>query len=158
VSRDPKNKTSTPRIANRRAMHDYFISAKIECGLVLFGTEVKSLRNGHAHLQESYAKIENRKLILHGCHIDPYEKASAQANHIPTRERILLVHKREIHKLESELKVRGTTLIPLAIYFKDGMAKLELGVARGKQQYDKRDTIRKKEQDRELRRAMSRRI
>ncbi|HEY1628723.1 MAG TPA: SsrA-binding protein SmpB [Tepidisphaeraceae bacterium] len=152
-----ESKDKSPRIANRRAMHDYFISAKIECGIVLFGTEVKSLRGGHAHLQESFAKIEHGKLILHQCHIDPYEKASAQANHIPTRERILLVHKRELRKLESELTTRGTTLIPLAIYFKDGLAKLELGVARGKQQHDKRATIRKKEQDRDLRRAMTQR-
>lgn len=146
-----------PRIANRRAMHDYFISAKIECGIALVGTEVKSLRQGHAHLNESYARIEHGRLILHQCHIDPYNHASAQANHDPTRERMLLVHKREIRKLEGETKVRGTTLIPLAIYFKNGMAKLELGVARGKQQHDKRDTIRKKEQDREMRRAMTHR-
>jgi SsrA-binding protein len=156
VSKDAK--ISSPRIANRRAMHDYFISAKLECGMALVGTEVKSLRLGHAQLTESYARVENGRLVLHGCHIDPYIKASAQANHIPLRERYLLVHKREIRKLENELKTRGTTLIPLAIYFKDGRAKLELGVARGKQQHDKRDAIRKKEQDRELRREMSRRI
>jgi SsrA-binding protein len=148
---------SSPRITNRRAMHDYFISAKLECGMALVGTEVKSLRLGHAQLTESYARIEHGRLVLHGCHIDPYEKASAQANHDPLRERYLLVHKREQRKLEGELKVRGTTLIPLAIYFKDGRAKLELGVARGKQQHDKRDTIRKKEQDREMRRIMSHR-
>jgi SsrA-binding protein len=159
VSGVPKDdrKNSTPRIANRRAMHDYFIAAKIECGIVLVGTEVKSLRQGHAQLTESYARVEHGCLILHGCHIDPYDKASAQANHQPLRERILLVHKREIHKLEAELKERGTTLIPLAIYFKDGMAKLELGVGRGKQQHDKRETIRRKEQDREMRRIMSKR-
>lgn len=155
VAKDAKN--PGPRITNRRALHDYFISAKIECGLVLLGTEVKSLRQGHAQLSESYARVERGRLVLHGCHIDPYDKASAQANHEPLRERILLVHKREIHKLESELKQRGTTLIPLAIYFKEGMAKLELGVARGKQQHDKRETIRRKEQDREMRRMMSHR-
>lgn len=136
-------------------MHEYFISAKLECGIALVGTEVKSLRQGHAHLHESYARIEHGRLVLHGCHIDPYEKASAQANHDPIRERLLLVHKREIRKLESELRERGTTLVPLSIYFKQGMAKLELGVARGKQQHDKRDTIRRKEQDREMRRIMS---
>jgi SsrA-binding protein len=159
VPKDPKKGASnTPRIANRRALHDYFISAKIECGIVLRGTEVKSLRQGHAQLAEAYARIERGgQLVLHGCHIDPYDKASAQANHEPLRERILLVHKREIRKLESELRQRGTTLIPLAIYFKSGMAKLELGVARGKQQHDKRDTIRRKEQDREMRRMMSQR-
>src|SRR4051812_39235597 len=102
-------------------MHDYFISAKLECGIALVGTEVKSLRLGHAQLTESFARIENNRLVLHGCHIDPYEKASAQANHEPLRERFLLVHKREIRKLAGELKERGTTLIPLSIYFKDGM-------------------------------------
>jgi SsrA-binding protein len=143
----------SPRIANRRAMHDYFIEARIECGLVLQGSEVKSLRLGTAQLNESFARIErNGDLILHGCHIDPYKHSNIY-NHEPKRERKLLVHKRELRKLEAELKQRGTTLIPLAIYFKDGKAKLELGVARGKHQHDKRETIKRKEQDRELRRA-----
>jgi SsrA-binding protein len=157
VARDPKNQSNAARITNRRAMHDYFIAAKIECGIVLVGTEVKSLRQGHAQLAESYARVEGGRLILHGCHIDPYDKASAAANHIPLRQRVLLVHRREIHKLEAELKQRGTTLVPLAIYFKNGIAKLELGVGRGKQQHDKRETIRRKEQDREMRRMMTHR-
>ena len=146
----------SPRITNRRALHEYFISAKIECGIVLVGSEVKSLRHGKAQLQESFARIENGELILHGCHIDPYEKA-ALANHEPLRERKLLVHKREIKKLSGETSQRGTTLIPLAIYFKGGRAKVELGVARGKQHHDKRESIKKKEMDRELRRVMSQR-
>ncbi len=141
-----------PRILNRRATHDYFIEAKIECGIVLQGSEVKSLRLGNVQLNESFARVEKGELILHGCHIDPY-KHSGLYNHVPLRERKLLVHKREIKKLEDELKLRGTTLIPTAIYFKEGKAKLELGVARGKQQHDKRETIKRKEQDRELRRA-----
>jgi SsrA-binding protein len=141
-----------PRIANRRAMHDYFITHKIECGMVLVGSEVKSLRDGHAQLHEAFARIENGELILHNCHIDPYAKAAIVYNHEPRRDRKLLVHKRELKKLAGEIETRGTTLIPLAIYFKDGRAKLELGVATGKQQYDKRATIKKKEQDRELRR------
>ena len=145
-----------PRIHNRRAMHEYFISAKIECGLVLLGSEVKSLRLGKAQLQESYARVEGNALFLHGCHIDPYEKANI-ANHEPLRPRKLLVHKRELKKLADETRDRGTTLIPLAIYFKDGRAKLELGVARGKQHHDKRHAIKKKEMDREVRRAMSHR-
>ena len=111
-------------------MHDYFISAKIECGLVLLGSEVKSLRWGRCQLAESFARIENGELILHGCHIDPYEKAAI--GHEPLREKKLLVHKRELRRLESETGKGGTTLIPLAIYFKDGRAKLELGVAHGK--------------------------
>ena len=134
-------------------MHDYFIEAKIECGMVLLGSEVKSLRLGKAQLQESFARIERGELILHGCHIDPYEKSASVNNHEPLRDRKLLVHKRELRRLEDATKSRGTTLIPLAIYFKDGRAKVELGVARGKQQHDKRDAIRRKEQDRELRRA-----
>jgi SsrA-binding protein len=144
-----------PRIVNRRATHEYFITHKIECGIALLGSEVKSLRHGNCQLAESFARVERGELILHGCHIDPYEKA--HIGHEPLRERKLLVHKRELHRLEEETKVRGTTLIPMAIYFKDGRAKLELGVARGKQQHDKRQSIKKKEQDRELRRAMTHR-
>jgi len=145
------------RISNRRAMHDYFISAKIECGMVLVGSEVKSLRDGRAQLQEAYGRIENGELMLHGCHIEPYTKASLAYNHEPRRPRKLLVHKRELKKLINETEKKGTTLIPLAIYFKDGRAKLELGVAHGKQQHDKRASIRKKEQDRELRRMQMQR-
>ncbi len=141
-----------PRINNRRALHEYFITHKIECGMVLVGSEVKSLRDGHAQLQEAFARIEGGELILHNCHIDPYAKASIVYNHEPRRDRKLLVHKRELKKLASESDAKGTTLIPLAIYFKDGRAKLELGVATGKQQFDKRATIKKKEMDRELRR------
>ena len=153
-----KDKTNlSPRINNRRALHDYFIEAKIECGMVLVGSEVKSLRAGKASLQESFARIERGELILHGCHIDPYEKAASVNNHIPLRERKLLVHRREIKRLIDATKTKGTTLIPLAIYFKDGRAKVEIGVAKGKQHHDKRDSIKKKEMDRELRRAMSHR-
>lgn len=149
-------RNDSPRISNRRALHEYFILSKLECGIALLGSEVKSLRDGHAQLQESFAKVEDGRLILHGCHIDPYAKAG-KYNHDPLRDRVLLVHKRELHKLEAETQVRGVTLIPLAIYFKDGIAKLELGVAKGKQSHDKRDTLRKKEQDRELHRAMTHR-
>jgi SsrA-binding protein len=145
-----------PRIANRRALHDYFIEAKLECGVALMGSEVKSLRDGKGQLQESYARIENGQLMLYGCHIDPYAPAT-KFNHEPLRPRRLLAHRREIRKLEQSLKTKGLTLIPLALYFKDGRVKVEIGVARGKQQHDKRDSIRKKEQDRELRRMTARR-
>ena len=155
VSKDGK-KNDEPRIANRRAMHDYFISAKIECGIALLGSEVKSLRAGHAQLQDAFAKVEGRRLVLYGCHIDPYEKAALNA-HEPKRARVLLVHRRELKKLADEAEQRGTTLVPLGIYFKNGLAKLELGVGRGKRQFDKRETIKKKEVERELRRAMSHR-
>lgn len=122
----------------------------------LLGTEVKSLRNGHAQLQDSFAKVEGNRLVLYNCHIDPYEQAGMR-NHDPKRERVLLAHKRELRKLESEASQRGVTLIPLAIYFKKGRAKIELGVARGKKHYDKRESIRRKEQEREVRRAMTHR-
>jgi SsrA-binding protein len=143
-----------PRIVNRRAMHDYFIAAKIECGIALVGSEVKALREGRAQLTAAFARVEGKRLVLHGAQIEPYSKAAAAYNHEPTRDRFLLVHRREMHKLEEELSQKGTTLIPLAIYFKSGIAKVELGVARGKQQYDKRQTIKKKEADRDLRRRM----
>ena len=147
-----KQKEQTARVENRRALHTYFVTHRIECGMVLVGSEVKSLRAGHAQLHEAYARIERGRLTLVNCHIDPYAKAALVYNHDPRRERVLLVHKRELKKIADEADVKGTTLIPLAIYFKDGRAKLELGVAKGKQQYDKRATIKKKEQDRELRR------
>ena len=152
-----KGGDSGPRISNRRATHDYFISAKLECGVALVGSEVKSLRDGKAQLQDAYARIENRELFLYGAHIDPYEKAALAYNHDPRRPRKLLAHRREIKKLEDATRERGTTLIPLAIYFKDGRAKVEIGVAKGKQHHDKRDAIRKKEMDREVRKAMSQR-
>ena len=147
----------SPRINNRRALHEYFIDAKLECGIALVGSEVKSLRAGKAQLQDAYAKILNGELFLVGAHIDPYEKAALVYNHEPRRDRKLLLHKRELKKLAGEADQRGVTLIPLAIYFKGGRAKVEVGVARGKQQHDKRDTIKKKEMDRDLRRAMSQR-
>lgn len=147
----------SPRIANRRAFHEYEISAKIECGIALTGSEVKSLRLGKAHLNEAFARVERGELVLHGMHIEPYAKATLAWNHDPNRERRLLAHRREITKLESEMGTKGTALVPLAVYFKDGRAKVELGVGRGKKMHDKRDSIRKKEQDRDLRRMMSQR-
>src|SRR5688572_13861160 len=152
-----KRSSFEPRIVNRKAMHDYFITHKIECGIVLVGSEVKSIRLGRAQLAEAFARVENGMLMLHGCHIDPYDQASIY-NHLPTRERKLLVHKREIKRLAEETGVKGTTLVPLALYFKNGMVKVELGVARGKQAHDKRNAIREKEQARELRKAMSKRM
>ncbi len=144
-----------PRINNRRALHEYFIEAKVECGMALVGTEVKALREGKAQLNDAFARVEGNRLVLHNCHIDPYTKSAIVYNHEPRRERFLLVHKRELKRLAHESSERGVTLIPLAIYFKDGRAKLELGVAKGKKQHDKRDTIKKKEMDRELRREMT---
>ena len=152
-----QKKNLSPRIENRRAWHDFFIDAKLECGMVLQGSEVKSIRDGKVMLNDAYARIEHGTLILYQAHIDPYAKSAIVYNHEPTRPRRLLAHRREIKKLEKETTTKGTTLVPLAIYFKDGRAKVEIGVARGKQHHDKRQSIKKKEMDRELRRAMSQR-
>ena len=153
---DAKRSNFEPRISNRKAFHEYHIDAKLECGIVLVGSEVKAIRLGKVTLNEAFARIEEGELVLHNCHIDIYDKAS-YLNHAPVRERKLLAHRREIKKLEAEMTQKGTTLIPLAMYFKNGMVKVELGLARGKQAHDKRDAIKKKEQDRELRRAVSKR-
>jgi SsrA-binding protein len=150
-----KRKQDDVRIQNRRALHDYFIEAKIECGMALIGTEVKALRDGKAQLAESYARIDAGELMLHGCHIDPYTKAALAYNHEPRRPRKLLVHKKELRRLMDEAEQKGTSLIPLQIYFKDGFAKLELAVAKGKKQHDKRRTIKENEMKRDLRRVMT---
>lgn len=147
----------SPRINNRRALHDYHIDSKLECGIALQGTEVKALRLGHAQLHEAFARVENGELWLYGLHIDPYRQAAAMYNHQPERSRKLLAHRREIKKLAAATKEKGMTLIPLAIYFMEGRAKLELAVAHGKQSHDKRASIKKKEMDRDLRRTMMRR-
>jgi SsrA-binding protein len=141
---------------NRRARHDYFIEESIEAGLVLTGSEVKSLRAGKAQLKDSYARIDHGEVWLANVHISEYNPA-AQFGHEPTRKRKLLLHAREIDRLTGKTKERGLTLIPLRLYFKNGRAKVELGLARGKKQYDKRESIKERESDREVDRAMRRR-
>ena len=153
AGKDKSSQNLNPRIENRRAWHEYHIQAKLECGLALVGSEVKSLRLGKASLQEAFARIDAGELYIYGLHIDPYIKATLAMNHEPRRTRKLLVHKRELRRLESETRERGITLIPLAIYFKNGLAKVELAVARGKQLHDKRQAIKERERERELRRA-----
>ena len=138
---------------NRKARHDYYIEDTIEAGIALIGTEVKSLRAGRASLNDSYAEITGGEVVLQNAHIDQYEPAS-RFNHDPLRPRRLLLHKREIRKLQSKVAERGYTLVPLSLYFKDGRVKVELALARGKKSYDKRDTIKDREQERESRRAM----
>ena len=150
-----KKNTPDARVLNRRATHDYFIEDRLECGVALVGTEVKSLRDGKAQLSESFAKIERGELVMLNAHIDPYTKSAIVYNHNPRRPRKLLAHRKEIQKLEAELAAKGTALIPLAIYFKDGKAKVEIGVGRGKKQYDKRETLKRQTQDREMKRAMT---
>ncbi|HSI32982.1 MAG: SsrA-binding protein SmpB [Phycisphaerae bacterium] len=147
---------NTTRIVNRRATHEYHIESKLECGIVLLGSEVKSLRDGKAQIADAFARVDGGQLTLHNAHIDPYGPAT-RYNHEAKRERRLLAHRREIKKLEAAMATKGVTLVAIALYFKDGRAKVEIGVAKGKQQHDKRDSIRKKEQDRELRRIMSKR-
>jgi len=132
---------------NRRARHEYTIEDTIEAGIALIGTEVKSLRLGRASLSDAYAEIAGGEVLLQNAHIDQYEPAS-RFNHDPRRPRKLLLHKREIRKLASRVAERGYTLVPLSLYWKDGKAKVELALAKGKKAYDKREAIR----DRELRR------
>jgi len=145
-----------PIARNRKALHDYEILDKLEAGIELRGTEVKSLRNGKVQITDSYARVEDGELYLIGLHISPYEK-TAHGNHDPTRKRKLLLHRREIRRLTGKLTQRGLTLIPLSIYFRRGWAKVQLGLARGKRQYDKRQDIKRREHQRQMQRAMSRR-
>ena len=140
---------------NRRARHDYFIEETIEAGLVLTGSEVKSLRAGKAQLKDSYARIERGEAWLFNSHVSEYAP-SAQFGHEPTRRRKLLLHAREIARLIGKTKESGLTVVPLRLYFKHGRAKVELGLARGKKLYDKRATIKEREVRREVDRAMKR--
>lgn len=141
---------------NRRAFHEYEISDRLECGLVLVGTEVKSLRDHHANLEDAYAKLEDGELWLIGAEIPEYGMGN-RFNHKPKRPRKLLAHRREIGKFAGKATQRGFTLVPLRMYFKAGRAKVEIGVARGKQLHDKRQSAKKAEADRDIRRAMSHR-
>jgi SsrA-binding protein len=138
---------------NKKARYDYEIIEVIEAGMVLLGTEVKSLRQGRANLKDSYARIREGELFLMQCHISPYTHAYYD-NHEPDRVRKLLVHKREIKRLQGKTEEKGLTLVPLKIYFKDGKAKIELALARGKRSYDKRETLKRKTEERELERAI----
>jgi SsrA-binding protein len=141
---------------NKKARHDYFIEEVYECGLVLTGTEVKSLRAGRASLIDGYATVRDGELWLQGVHIPEYTEAT-WTNHEPRRERKLLLHKREILKLIGKTKEGGVTLVPLALYFKDGRAKIEIALARGRKQHDKRAALMEKQAGREVARELSRR-
>ena len=138
---------------NRQARFNYFIDETYEAGLVLVGSEVKSLRDGKANLKDSYARIRKGEAFLINAHVSAYPGAN-QFNHDPTRARKLLLHQREIERLTGKTKERGFTLIPLRLYFKNGKAKVELGLARGKKLYDKRETLRRKVAEREVERAI----
>lgn len=134
--------------SNKKALHDYHILLKLEAGLALTGTEVKSLRDGNANLKDSYVGITGSEAFLHGAHISPYAHGNLQ-NHDPERDRKLLLHRREIEKLHEQIQVKGLTVVPLRLYFKGGKVKVEIAVARGKKLYDKRETERRREADRE---------
>ena len=141
--------SNRPIATNRRARHEYEILETVEAGLVLRGTEVKSLREGLVNFKDSYASFRNGEGWLLGCHISPYSHGT-DANHDPERDRKLLLHKREIARLGSKISERGLTLVPLRLYFKDGRAKVEIGLARGKKLHDKRAALREREVRREM--------
>ncbi len=156
VSREPtppaERKKSVAR--NPKATHDYHILETWETGIVLTGTEVKSLRNGKASIREAYARVRNGEVFLDGMNITPYEQGN-RYNHDPVRTRKLLLHRREIEKLIGAVEQRGLTLVPLELYFKNGRAKVALALGKGKKQHDKREAIKRKIQEREVARAVS---
>jgi SsrA-binding protein len=135
--------------SNRKATFEYHIEERFEAGIVLTGTEVKSLRAGKANLQEAYCIVERGEMILRGCHIAPYEHGN-RANHEPGRSRKLLLHKREIEKIDKAARQKGYTIVPLKLYFKNGKAKIEIGLGKGKKLYDKRADIAERESNRRL--------
>jgi SsrA-binding protein len=138
---------------NKKARHDYHLEETFEAGIVLVGSEVKSLREGKVHLKDSYAQVEGGEVWLYQCHISPYTQANRQ-NHDPLRPRKLLLHAQEIRRLIGKTKEKGLTLIPLSIYIKGRRFKVELALGRGKKLYDKREDIKKREQTREIEKAM----
>jgi SsrA-binding protein len=138
---------------NRKALHEYTVVDKLEAGISLLGTEVKSLRAGSANLRDSYASIQGAEVFLYNTHIGPYDKGNL-ANHDPLRTRKLLLQKRQIRKLEASVQEKGLTMIPLSLYWKNNRVKVELALVRGKRQYDKRDAIAQREEKRSLDRVM----
>ena len=142
---------------NKKAYHDYFIEEKYEAGIVLHGTEVKSMRMGKCSIKEAFIRIENGEVYAYGMHISPYEKGNI-FNKDPLRPKKLLLHKQQIRKLIGSSAEKGYTLVPLRVYFKDGRAKIEIGLARGKKLYDKRQDIAKKDQMREAEKELKVRL
>src|SRR5579875_1788472 len=140
-------------VDNRKARHDFFVEETLECGLALTGTEVKSLRGHRANLRDSYARIKDGEAYLHGVHISAYAPAG-QFSHAETRPRKLLMHRREIDRLWGRVRERGYSLVPLRIYFKNGRAKVEIALAKGKKLYDKRESIARKTSRREIERML----
>ena len=139
-------------ITNRKARHDYFVLDAYECGVMLKGPEVKSIRNGRANLQDSYARVDDGEVWLYGMHVSPYEFSRGELD--PVRKRKLLLHAREIAEIARATEEKGVTLVPLRVYFKEGRAKVELGLARGKRNYDKRQALAARDAQREAERAL----
>jgi SsrA-binding protein len=139
-------------ISNRKARYDYFVLDSYECGIVLKGPEVKSIRNGRANLQDGYARIDDGEVWLFGMHVSPYEFSRGDLD--PVRPRKLLLHNKQIVELARATEERGVTLVPLSVYFKDGRAKVELAIARGKARYDKRQAIAERDANRDVQRVM----
>ena len=137
---------------NRKAFHDFIIFEKYEAGIVLSGTEIKSIRAGAINLKDSFCKIDDNEIFLYNCHISPYENGN-RYNHEPKRTRKLLLTKKEILKMQKKVKKEGYTIVPLEVYFKQGLAKIEIGLAKGKKLHDKREDIARKTQTREMQRA-----
>ena len=138
---------------NRKAYHDYFVEEKVECGIALFGTEVKSIRQGRVNLKESWAQVRKGEIWVEGMHISPYEQGNI-FNRDPLRSRKLLLHRNEIRKLDGQVMKQGFTLVPLEMYLKDGRVKVLLGLCKGKKLHDKRDAMAQKDSDREIQRAL----
>jgi SsrA-binding protein len=138
---------------NKKAYHEYYIEEKFEAGMVLQGTEVKSLRMGKANLNDSFAMVKNGEAFLHNLHISPYDFGNRQ-NHDPDRMRKLLLHKKEIEKLFGSVREQGYSIVPLRLYFKEGLVKVEVGLAKGKKLYDKREDLKKKDHNREIAQAL----
>lgn len=150
---DPDRKTV---VSNRRALHDYHILERFEAGIVLTGSEVKSLRGGRGSLAEAFARVRNGEVWIEGMHIPPYEQADNRT-YDPVRTRKLLLHRNEIHRLVGKTQERGLTLVPLRVYFFHGLAKVELGLARGKREYEKRQATLERDHRREMEQAARRR-
>lgn len=164
MKHSPKKKSKasqTPVIENRRARYDYFIDETLEVGIKLVGTEVKSIRAGRASLKEGYVRVQPDNppsLWLHSVHVGEYDHAAKAFQHNTTRTRLLLASKREIRDLAKKTEIRGITIVPLKLYFKGPYAKLQIGVARGKKQHDKRETIKDRDAKRQIDRALTRKV
>jgi len=152
----PRADDHKPIASNRKAYHDYFIEETVEAGVALVGTEVKSLRAGRANLRDSFAELRGGEIFLVGVHISPYEMGNVW-NHDPLRARKLLLHKHEIERLQTKIREKGYTLVPTRMYFVGSRVKVEIGLARGKRQYDKRADLAKRDAARDIERALHRR-